>query len=52
MTAWKPKPTLITSFLTFLLIAALFITLGVIILVKANDIEEHEIRYDNKCTIG
>jgi hypothetical protein len=51
---WRPIPTIKTTFLCLEITGAIFIFIGIIILVLSNQIKQIEIRYDNNenCQIG
>ena len=51
---WRPIPKIKTTVLCLEITGAIFIVIGIVILILSNQIKEIEIRYDNNpnCTIG
>lgn len=47
---WRPVPTITSTTIIFFCFGAVFIVLGIIILIFSNKIEEISLRYDEKCT--
>ena len=47
--AWRPKPTLKCALFCYSIIAAIFIAVGIVLLVNSNSIWDTSIRYDNQC---
>jgi len=50
--AWRPVPTITSTFLTFLLFGIAFIIIGSVVLSYSNQIVEVSIRYDTDCKLG
>ena len=50
--AWRPVPTITSTTITFISFGVIFITIGIIILIYSNTIQEISLRYDNlnNCT--
>jgi hypothetical protein len=46
---WRPVPTIMSTTIIFFCFGAVFIVLGIIILIYSNQIEEVSYRYDEKC---
>ena len=46
---WRPVPTITSTTIIFFCFGAVFIILGIIILVFSNKIEEISYRYDEEC---
>ena len=46
---WRPVPTITSTTIIFFCFGAVFIVLGIIILIFSNKIEEVSYRYDNEC---
>ena len=47
---WRPVPTITSTTIIFFCFGAVFIVLGIIILIFSNKIEEISLRYDVECT--
>lgn len=45
--AWRPVPTVMSTFITFSVFGVIFIVLGVIIIIYSNQAQEYTFRYDN-----
>lgn len=50
--AWQPVPSLTKTIVMFFLLSAVFLGLGIPMLILSQDINDQMIRYDNECTIG
>ena len=49
--AWQPVPTLTKTIIMFFVLAAIFLGLGIPMIVLSSDIIENTIRYDTKCSV-
>jgi hypothetical protein len=47
--AWRPVPTITSTFLTFLFFGLAFIIIGIFVIIYSNDIVEVSQNYENKC---
>jgi hypothetical protein len=47
--AWRPVPTIYSTTITFLVFGAIFIAIGVVVLIYSNEIQEISIQYDETC---
>lgn len=50
--AWLPVPTLTKTIILFFVMSAVFIGIGVPMLILSNQVVEVRSRYDNMCTIN
>ena len=49
LSAWRPVPTITSTTVTFAVFGAIFIIIGVVVLVFSNNIKEQVKRYDSDC---
>ena len=50
--AWQPVPTLTKTIIMFTILAIIFLSLGIPMIVLSTGIIENSVRYDDKCSIG
>lgn len=48
--AWQPVPTLTKTIIMFFILAAIFLGLGIPMLVLSTNILQYNLRYDDICT--
>ena len=46
MKAWQPVPTLTKTIILFFIMAAIFLSIGVAMIVVSKDLNENSLRYD------